>query len=178
MAKREWIPMNKLTLIWILLTFSLTTVAEDTPLPITDIEEKILHFVNNYNAPGLSVAVVKNNEVIFIQGFGFRDNEKKLPVDTQTAFHIASMTKAFTGALVGQLASENRLKLSDKPSIHIPKFQFFNAEMDQRITIGDLLSLKSSIGDHGLSLVLFPMSSKTRYCQVNKRTQKRAIIRA
>ncbi|MDP5150881.1 serine hydrolase [Rheinheimera baltica] len=153
--------MTKSVLLTISFLLSLSLKAEELSLPIAEINTQILRYVEEYNAPGLSVAVVYKNEVIFAKGYGWRDPENKLPVDTETVFHIGSITKAFTGALIGQLASEDKLELSARPSVSIPTLKFFNTEMDQRITLGDLLSHRSGIGDHGLSLVLFPEPSKS-----------------
>ena len=50
--------------------------------------------------PGLAIAVVKDDKIVFSKGFGSRDLENKKPVETSTRFAIGSSTKAFTAALI------------------------------------------------------------------------------
>ena len=65
----------------------------------------------SWKIPGAAVAVLRDNEVLHLQGHGLRDVEQNLPVTKHTRFPIASMTKAFTtmGAalLVEQGAEES-----------------------------------------------------------------------
>lgn len=129
---------------------------------LKSIDNDILDLMKRYDAVGLSVAVVKDNQVIYSKGFGFRDLEQKLPVTENTVFHIASMSKAFTGGLLGILEGENELALKDKPALYISDFQFYNEKMDNLITIEDLLSHKSGLGGHGLSIVMFPEENKLK----------------
>lgn len=132
---------------------------------LSDIDQKIEALIKEYQAVGLSVAVVKNNQVIYSKGFGYRDLETKLPADENTVFHIASMTKAFTGASLGVLESKKQLSLEDKPAFHIPNFYFNNEKMNNLITIGDLLSHRSGIGNQGSSIVMFPEKDKLKTVQ-------------
>jgi CubicO group peptidase (beta-lactamase class C family) len=121
--------------------------------------------MEQYQAVGLSVAIIKDNQVIYSKGFGYRDLENKLPVNEHTVFHIASMTKAFTGALLGILENKNQLSIDEKPSVYIPNFHFYNEKMDNLITIGDLLSHRSGLGNHGASIVMFPEKDKLKTVQ-------------
>lgn len=129
------------------------------------IDEKIVHLMEENKTVGLSVAVVKDGEVLYSKGFGYRDLKQQLPVTENTLFHIASMTKAFTGSLLGILESEKQLSLTDKPAMHIPNFQFYNDKMNNLITIEDLLSHKSGIGTQGVSLEFFPNANKLETVQ-------------
>lgn len=129
------------------------------------IENDINLLIKRYNAVGLSVAVVKDNEIIYSQGFGYRDLEYKLPVTTNTVFHIGSITKAFTGSLLGILESQNQVSLKDKPAQYVPDFQFYNDKMNNLITIEDLLSHKSGIGNQGTSEVFFSSKDKLKVVQ-------------
>ncbi|WP_299257957.1 serine hydrolase [uncultured Aquimarina sp.] len=124
------------------------------------IDDEIIQLMTAYNTIGLSVAVVKDDKVIYSKGFGYRNLKQQLPVTENTLFHIASMTKAFTGSLLGILESNNQLSLKDKPGQYVPNFKFYNDEMNNLITIEDLLSHKSGIGSQGVSLEMFPDKDK------------------
>ena len=118
--------------------FSQQTVEE-----LKGIDDEIIQLMKKYNTVGLSVAVVKDGKTLYTKGFGYRDLKQKLPVTENTLFHIASMTKAFTGSLLGILESKNQLSLKDKPAMYVPNLQFYNDKMNNLITIEDLLSHRS-----------------------------------
>ncbi|SNZ00356.1 serine hydrolase [Flagellimonas pacifica] len=140
-------------------------LGQQIPKELKKTDAVISNLIKKYRAAGLSVAVVKDNKVIYSKGFGYRDLEDKLPANDSTVFHIASMTKAFTGTLLGVLESEGQLSLHDKPALHVPNFQFYNEKMDNLITIGDLLSHRSGIGNQGSSIVMFPEKDKLKTVQ-------------
>ncbi len=60
---------------------------------------------------GVSIALVDDQEVVWAQGFGWEDREAGIPVDTNTVFHIGSVSKAFTAATVLQYAERGLLDL-------------------------------------------------------------------
>ncbi|MGH1364554.1 MAG: serine hydrolase [Calditrichia bacterium] len=157
--------MKSLTLTLLLVLISSLSYGQENENHLNEFDQKIESLIKAYTAVGLSVAVVQNNEVIYSKGFGYRDMERKLPVDDNTVFHIASMSKAFTGTLLGILESDGQLSLQDKPALHVPNFQFYNEKMDNLITIGDLLSHRSGIGTHGSSIVMFPEENKLKTVQ-------------
>lgn len=109
---------------------------------------------------GFAVAVVEGDKIIYAQGFGYRDYEKKLPVDANTLFAIGSSTKAFTSAILGQLRKDDKLSLDDSPRKYIPELKFFNNEMNDEITIKDLMCHRTGLSRHDMSWYYFPTASK------------------
>src|SRR5688572_25892571 len=61
--------------------------------------------------PGLAITVVKGDQPILVKGYGWADIERRVPVTENTAFYIASMTKAFTALDVALLAKQGVLSL-------------------------------------------------------------------
>jgi len=157
--------MKKLTLTLLLILISSQSYGQVNETPLNEFDQKIESLIKAYNAVGLSIAVVQNNTVIYSKGFGYRDLELKLPANDNTVFHIASMSKAFTGTLLGILESDGLVSLQDKPALHVPNFRFYNEKMDNLITIGDLLSHRSGIGTQGSSIVMFPEKDKLKTVQ-------------
>lgn len=132
---------------------------------LNGIENEINILLKQYKAVGLAVAIVRDNKIIYANGFGYRDLENLLPATSNTVFPIGSTTKAFTGSLLGILESKNQVSLKDKPALYIPEFQFYNEKMDNLITIEDLLSHRSGIGNQGTTEVLFPEKDKLKVVQ-------------
>src|SRR5687768_11276327 len=78
------------------------------------IDKYIDSLMKDWNIPGLALGIVYGDQLIYGKGYGYRDLEKKLPVETTTMFPIASNTKLFTATAACMLANEGKLSL-DKP---------------------------------------------------------------
>ena len=96
---------------------------------------------------GLSVAVVKDNKIIYTHSFGLKDVESNTPLTDDCIFRIASISKSFTATSIMQLVQAKKLSLHDDVSklvgftIRNPKFP------DKVITLKMILSHQSSIND-------------------------------
>jgi CubicO group peptidase (beta-lactamase class C family) len=66
--------------------------------------------------PGMSVAVVKDGEVVWARGFGYADVENSIPASPETPYHLASVTKTFAAVIIMQLVQEGKLSLDDPVS--------------------------------------------------------------
>lgn len=152
--------MTKLKVVILLLLTTSLTFGQKSDTRLNGLDTEIGNLVKAYNAVGLSIAIVENNKIIYSKGFGFRDLENKLPVTANTIFPIGSITKSFTASILGILEQNNQLSLKDKPSLYIPKLQFYNDKMDNLITIEDLLSHKSGIGSVDGTYILFPANKR------------------
>lgn len=109
------------------------------------IEKRIETRRQELNIPGLSIAIVKDGETVFMKGFGYKDFERKKPVTPDTQFPIASTTKAFTALSLLMLEDEGKLSLDDNPKKYLPYFRINDAEIDKNITVRDLLSHSSGL---------------------------------
>jgi CubicO group peptidase (beta-lactamase class C family) len=84
--------------------------------------------------PGLSAAIVKEQNVVWAKGFGLADVEKQIPATPQTNYRIASLTKTFASTLLMQLVEAGKLDLDEPMSKFSPAFQreFDNAAITVR----------------------------------------------
>jgi len=117
--------------------------AED--LTIATIRKKIEAARKAGNVPGLSVAIVKDGKVIFSEGFGYQDVQKRRRATADTVYEIGSTTKAFTALLATQAAQEGKLSLSDRPIKYLPKFRLKDSAANAKITLEDMLSHRSGL---------------------------------
>jgi CubicO group peptidase (beta-lactamase class C family) len=76
-----------------------------------------------WEVPGMSVAIVKDGEVLLAKGYGERELGSSQAVNKNTIFNIGSTTKAFTAVLIGMLVDEGKLDWDDKVVDHMPEFQ-------------------------------------------------------
>ena len=81
---------------------------------IQTFQQKIENLREELNIPGMSVAILQGQEIIFNQGFGYADVENKISATENTPYHIASLTKPFAAALIMQLVEENKLNLDSE----------------------------------------------------------------
>ncbi|MCG2864152.1 MAG: serine hydrolase [Vulcanisaeta sp.] len=84
------------------------------------LEGFILSRMREFKVPGLSIGIVKGNELIYARGFGFRDLERGLPASPGTVYGIGSITKTFTALSILRLVQEGRLDLMDPVDKYIP----------------------------------------------------------
>lgn len=133
----------------------ISIIAQKTP-ELVGLETDLNAILAVTKAPGFAVAVVKGNDLIYARGFGYRDYENKVPADENTLFAIGSSTKAFTCGILGQLRNEDKLSFDDSPIKYIPDLRFFNDEMNNQITIQDLMCHRTGLPRHDFSWYLFP----------------------
>jgi len=99
-----------------------------------------------WRVPGLSVAIVKDDQVVLSRGFGVRELGKDEKVDGDTLFAIASNTKAFTAAALAILVDEGRLSWDDRVRDRIPYFKLYAPYVTEEMRIRDLLCHRSGLG--------------------------------
>ena len=92
--------------------------------------------------PGAAVLILQGDKIIFDRGYGIADLQTKAPIDGDTFFNIASVSKQFTSVAILQLAEDGKLSLDDPVSKFFPEFKagFWND-----ITIRHLLSHSSGV---------------------------------
>jgi CubicO group peptidase (beta-lactamase class C family) len=72
--------------------------------------------------PGLSVGIVKDQELIWSKGYGFSNVKKEVPASAATIYSICSMSKFFTSIAIMQLYENGKLRLDDSVSGILPAF--------------------------------------------------------
>src|SRR4051812_23708499 len=69
--------------------------------------------------PGMAVAVVVDDKVVFLQAYGVKETGKPEPLTVDSLFGIASTTKAFTSTAMAMLVDEKKLDWDDRVSQHV-----------------------------------------------------------
>lgn len=111
-----------LSLLAITLGFS-TGCGEDDPTPVTPAESQnaiaivdnaVEEFMIKYDIPGLSLAITKNEKLVYVKGYGYADKEASEKVTRETLFRIASVSKSITGIAFMHLLDEGLINMDDK----------------------------------------------------------------
>ena len=116
--------------------------------------------LSNWKAAGFAVVVVEKNKVVYAKGFGYSDFEEKKPVTPNTLFAIGSCTKAFTVTLIGELASKGELDIDKPVRDYLPGLKFYNDEMNDRITLRDMMCHRTGLPRHDFAWYLFTTNSR------------------
>ena len=130
-----------------------TATESDLTARLAIIEKALEEKRREYNIPGVSFVIVKDDHVIYMKGLGLKDVERKLPVTPDTLFAIGSSSKAFTALSAAMSADDGKLALGDSPKKFLPYFKLRDAEANAKITIRDLLSHRSGLDRTDLSMV-------------------------
>ena len=106
---------------------------------------KIQEIRNISGVAGLPIAVIDHGETVFQDNLGYRDLARKEPVTSDTIFHIASLTKSFTGACIDRLRDQRRLALQDPIQKHLPEAKSQDPGIAKTVTIADLLGHRTGL---------------------------------
>ena len=120
---------------------------------VAEIEAKVEARRKELGIPGMSLVIVKDGEIIFMKGLGFKDYENKVAVTPDTQFAIGSATKAFTALSVLMTQDEGKLSLEDSPKKLLPYFKMYDPETDKNITIRDLMCHTSGLNRTDLAMI-------------------------
>ena len=86
-----------------------------TPIPeLASFDRTVLDLMEKWKIPGGSLAVVKDGRLVLARGYGWADRENRQPVEPDSLFRIASLSKSLTSAAILKLIEEGRLRLDDK----------------------------------------------------------------
>lgn len=104
--------------------------------------------MKRWNSPGLSVGVIRDGKLIFAEGFGYRDMDKKLEVTPNTNFILASVTKAFTVMTIGLLIDEGKMDWDSPIKKYFPDFRLSDEYIEENLTVRDILCHRSGLPRH------------------------------
>lgn len=159
-VKNEFRIKMKKVIFFLIFILSTTAITAQKDERLKGIEKELNSLLKASKAPGLAVAVVEGDKVVYAKGFGYRDYENKTPVDANTLFAIGSTTKAFTSAILGKLRDDKKLSFDDSPLKHIPELEFYNDDMNRNIIIKDLMRHSTGLPSNDDSWYFFPTHNK------------------
>ena len=126
----------------LLILFSIGSSAQ-----VEKAEQEIQAIMKKYDAIGVSVAVVKDNKLIYTHAFGTKNLESQTPLAETDLFRIASISKSFSATAIMQLVEQGKLRLNDDFS-DLVGFKVRNPAFPETvITLKMVLSHTSSIND-------------------------------
>ena len=122
-----------------------TTLFAQTPQQLHYLDTYFEKSLKEWQIPGMAIAIVNADSIVFSKGYGFANLEKKQPVDGNTLFAVASNSKAFTATAIAKLVEEGKLNWDDKVIDFLPYFRMYDDYVTNHFTITDLLCHRSGL---------------------------------
>ncbi|MDQ1010009.1 CubicO group peptidase (beta-lactamase class C family) [Streptomyces sp. V4I23] len=103
--------------------------------------------------PGVAVAVVHKDKVVYLKGFGEREVGKAGAVSPDTVFQLASLSKPVASTVVADAVGDKALDWGTPVTRHLPDFALKDAWVTRHVTVADLMSHRSGLPDHAGDLL-------------------------
>jgi len=103
--------------------------------------------------PGIAIAVVFDDKLVWSGGFGVRDTAGATPVDADTVFQLASVSKPLASTVVAELVGEGKISWDSRISDLDPGFQMPDPWVTREVRIADLFSHRSGLPEHAGDLL-------------------------
>ncbi|MDT8309320.1 MAG: serine hydrolase, partial [Bacteroidales bacterium] len=101
--------------------------------------------VADWDVPGMAIAIVDNDSIIFSAGYGVTNIYQKQKVDANTMFAVASITKTFTATAIMMLEEEGALQIDDRVTDHLPYFELYDPFVTHQMKVRDLLCHRTGL---------------------------------
>lgn len=120
---------------------------------IKKLDELATKTIERNGTPGLAIAIVHRDQVIYLKCFGVREGGKAEPIDVNTVFQVASMSKPITSTVLAALVGEKKIGWDDRVSDHDPSFVMYTPYVTRELRLRDLLCHRSGLPDHAGDLL-------------------------
>jgi CubicO group peptidase (beta-lactamase class C family) len=147
----------------------------DPARALAGLDTLIQQALEEQKIPGASVGVVVGGEVVLLQGYGYRDVERRLPMTPDTMIPIASVTKQFTVASLGTLVRQGTLEWDTPVREYLPDFRLHDDYATLRATPRDLVTHRTGLPRHDFAWFGSALSREDLYRQLRNYTFSRDI---
>ncbi len=132
-----------------------TAQQTNTAATIAKLDAYYQKALTDWDVPGMAIAIVKDDSVIFAKGYGVLNNKTGGKVDANTIFGIASNSKAYTAAALATLVDAGKINWDDKVKDHLPYLKLYSPYVTENLTIEDLLSHRVGFKTFGGDLLWY-----------------------
>jgi CubicO group peptidase (beta-lactamase class C family) len=147
---------------------ALPAVAQGVDAPLAGFDAYVSRAVKDWDVPGLALAVVKDDSMVFAKGYGVRAVGTHDAVDTHTLFALGSTTKAFTALAAALMVDAGKIRWDDPVATYVPGFVLRDPYVTHELRIRDLLTHELGFADpeylwYGNDQTLADMMRRLRY---------------
>ncbi|PKF81345.1 hypothetical protein CW749_01515 [Vibrio sp. vnigr-6D03] len=143
--------MSILKLFGVMILITISGCGSNNEGSFVDVKSTLSETLDNYlnvtipdSGPGIAISVIKNGKIQYIGMKGLANKPENTPIDADSGFRIASISKSFTALAIMKLYEQERIQLNDSILKYLPELP----SSWQHITIHHLLSHQSGIPDY------------------------------
>lgn len=123
------------------------------------LDRLIKETLTTFDVPGISVGILKDNQIIYSRGHGVRSLTTNKAMNAETKVGVASNSKGFTCFALAMMVDAGKLNWDDKVRQHIPEFQLAEPWVTENFTVRDLVTHRSGMALGAGDLMFFPEGS-------------------
>ena len=139
-----------------------TVTPEQVSAALPALDAMAQDVVSSGAVPGLAIAVVSHDKVVFLKGYGLREAGRPETVDADTVFQLASLSKPISSSVVAALVTAGVVRWDLRISDLDPGFRLFDAYPTEQVTVRDLFAHRSGLpGSAGDDLETIGFDRKT-----------------
>ncbi|MCE9534311.1 MAG: serine hydrolase [Planctomycetes bacterium] len=127
--------------------------AEKVETALKELEKLAEQTLKTTGVPGMAIAVVHQDRVVYVKGFGVREVGKEGPIDGDTVFQLASVSKPMASTVLAALVGEGVIGWDDRVIDRDPGFRMFDPWVTREVTIRDFLCHRSGLPSHAGDLL-------------------------
>ncbi len=125
-----------------------TATRDKVTAALPELDNTIRAMMKQTGVPGLAVAIVHRDEVVSLKGYGVRQVNRPEPVDADTVFQLASMSKPIAATVVAAVIGDGVVRWDDPIVKHTPEFALQDAWVTREVTLRDMFCHRSGLPDH------------------------------
>jgi len=148
--KESWMKRSRLCVILLISTFLFISSCSKEPSLGEILEAEIPKLMETANIPGMSVAVARDGAIVWSGAFGLRNRDTNEPVDENTIFEAASLTKTITAAAALKLVERGELELDKPLTEYLPYPKLAKDERYKKLTARHVLTHTSGLPNWGV----------------------------
>ena len=113
--------------------------------PFPGIDAYITKAMADWKVPGLAVAIVRGDSVIYAKGYGVRKVGTTDAVNDRTLFEIGSSSKSFTATLVAMMVTDGKMRWDDRIALYLPNLRLQDPVANAELTVRDVLTHRGGL---------------------------------
>nr|WP_206816845.1 serine hydrolase domain-containing protein [Chroococcus sp. FPU101] len=113
---------------------------QNVKVALPQLEKLANEMMEKTGVPGMAIAIVYQDRIVYLKGFGIREVGKPDLVDPDTVFQIASVSKPIASTVIAGVVGKGLIEWDDPIIKHDPSFQMNHAFVTNEVTFRDLLA--------------------------------------
>ncbi len=126
---------------------------EHVKAALPELEKLAQQTLNRTGVPGLAMAIVYQDAVVYLKGFGVRESGKSGPIDVDTIFQLASVSKPIASTVVAAVITDGKITWDWRIADLDPAFQLYDPWVTHEVTLRDMFAHRSGLPDHAGDLL-------------------------